>query len=63
MADEIDLQSIRDAVELDAAVAAVRAKAAEIPKGVAGECEYCGEYFARIVNGHCARCRDKLGLK
>ncbi len=35
-------------------------KAAEIPKGTAGECDGCGDYFQRLVNGCCGRCRDKF---
>lgn len=62
MVDLVDQQNERDEVELDASVGLVRRAAANIPKGEAGECEECGEYFERIVNGHCGRCRDKLGL-
>ena len=40
----------------------VRKAAARIPVGEAGECDLCGEYFARTVNGICARCRDKRKL-
>lgn len=32
--------------------------AAKIPQGSPGECEWCGEYFARLVGGACGRCRD-----
>jgi len=62
MPDLIDQQNERDEVELDAGISLVRRAAANIPKGEAGECEECGEYFIRIVNGYCGRCRDKLGL-
>jgi hypothetical protein len=34
----------------------------EPPPGVAGECERCWEESARLINGVCARCRDKHGL-
>ena len=33
-------------------------KAAEIPKGTAGECSSCGEWSGRLVDRECARCRD-----
>ena len=35
-------------------------KAAEIPKGTAGECDGCGEYFTRLVDDMCGKCRDKF---
>lgn len=38
-------------------------KAAIIPKGTPGECEYCGEYFERLINNACGRCRDLYRLK
>ena len=43
-------------------IAAARAKAADIPKGAAGECNYCGEHFERLVNKACGRCRDEYKL-
>lgn len=47
---------------LNADVDQVRQKASLIPAGVEGDCELCGEHFARIVRGACARCRDKHKL-
>jgi hypothetical protein len=38
-------------------------RAAQIPEGVAGECEICGEHFARLVDGCCGFCRDEFGMK
>jgi len=29
-----------------------------MPDGVAGDCDGCGEYFARLVGGKCGFCRD-----
>ena len=46
-------------IETDNRINAMRKAASAIPKGNAGECNHCGEYFARIVHGACARCRDK----
>ena len=37
--------------------------AAKIPAGVSGECEYCGDYFVRLIGGACGRCRDFHRLK
>lgn len=69
MADEID--ATNDRIEKESALfeAEVRRQAAQIPKGEAGECHYCGEYFARVVYVEsvevhaCGRCRDKRGLE
>ena len=36
--------------------------AAEIPEGIAGDCDICGEYFSRLVNGCCGFCRDKFNI-
>lgn len=33
-----------------------------MPKGFAGECDYCGNYSKRIVNNACAPCRDEYNL-
>ena len=35
-------------------------KAAEIPVGTAGECAGCGDYFSRLVDDMCGKCRDKF---
>jgi len=35
-------------------------KAAEIPVGSAGECSGCGDYFSRLVDEMCGKCRDKF---
>ena len=36
-------------------------KALEIQPGNPGECCACGEHSMRLVNGYCARCRDRYG--
>lgn len=36
--------------------------AASIPAGTPGDCDYCGEYFERLVFQACGRCRDKFKL-
>ena len=61
MTDEIDLAQDRERIATDHAVAAVR-RAAEIPPGEPGDCDLCGEWTARLINGACAPCRDKYGL-
>lgn len=42
--------------------------AAKIPEGKAGDCNYCGDWFKRVVEVKhdifaCGRCRDRHGLK
>ena len=62
MADEIDKgQAHIEQVEAHT-IAEVRLRAANIPKGVEGDCELCGEHSLRLVNRNCARCRDKFKL-
>ncbi len=48
---------------IDDHVAAAMRKAAEIPVGNPGECDCCGQYFSRLVNGACGYCRDKYHLE
>lgn len=62
MADEADATGERMAVQEAADIAAIRRKAAEIPKGKPGECERCDEPSWRLVGGACAPCRDKFKL-
>ncbi len=48
---------------IDDHVAAAMRLAANIPEGTQGECDFCGEYFSRLVNGACGYCRDKYHLE
>jgi len=57
--DEIDIANERAQVALDAAI---KAQSKDIPPGVAGECERCGEHSLRLINQTCAPCRDKYKL-
>ncbi len=55
MADEIDLAAIAQ----DALIARGLARVgADIPTGVAGDCDECGEWMSRLVDGRCGFCRD-----
>jgi hypothetical protein len=58
MADDADLASkhIED-VEQDK-VTAIQRAAAKIPEGEPGECDDCEDYFIRLVDRRCGRCRD-----
>lgn len=62
MADDIDRANAHAAAESSAQEAAIRAAAAAIPQGHPGDCDFCGEYFSRLVNGACGACRDHYGL-
>ena len=59
-ADEMDLAAEREEIARSAAIAAT---GREIPPGVAGECDYCGNEWPRLIRGACARCRDERRLK
>lgn len=47
---------------VDHSVAEIRKQAAKIDPGQPGDCDLCGEWSARLVNGACAPCRDKYKL-
>lgn len=58
-----DMDKAQDHAQIlnDLAIQDMRSRAA-MPKGTAGECEYCGEHFERLVHGACGHCRDKYKL-
>lgn len=60
MADEVDFANKRIEEDLQRRIAAARA---DIPVGVQGECDMCGEWSGRLINGACAPCRDKYNLE
>lgn len=59
MADDAD--RTQDRLEREAA-ALLPPLGYEIPPGVPGECDLCGEWSGRLVGGVCAPCRDRHGL-
>lgn len=61
--DDIDKAQEQEQIATDDAIRQARRAAAEIPPGKAGECELCGEWSGRLVNGTCAHCRDKWRLQ
>jgi len=61
--DEIDKGQEREQEDRDYALQEVRRAAAAIPGGSPGECELCGEWAGRLVDGACAPCRDHFRLK
>jgi len=61
MADDIDrtndyLEKLRNSK-----IRGIRDKA-QLEKGEEGECDLCGEWMLRIINGACAPCRDRYKL-
>jgi hypothetical protein len=62
MSDEADRADYFIESVIDDHVKEAMRKAAEIPKGNPGECDGCGEWFGRLVDGYCGRCRDRYNL-
>lgn len=60
--DDADISSHKMDILDSAAVDEIRRKVASIPLGHQGECNLCGEFSPRLVNGVCARCRDRHKL-
>ena len=58
IADESDRATDVEERARERSIEASRAAAALIPDGEAGDCDGCGEYFARLVGGKCGFCRD-----
>lgn len=42
----------------DDEIGRVRRAAASIPEGTQGDCDFCGYWSGRLVEGACAPCRD-----
>lgn len=59
MADAADIAG--DNIDDDLA-RRVEAARADIPPGVVGDCDCCGEWSGRLIGGACSPCRDKYGL-
>jgi hypothetical protein len=60
--DIIDQANDRAAEYIADREADIRRAAAGIPAGEPGDCDRCGLPNPRLVNGACARCRDKYRL-
>ncbi|WP_323034244.1 hypothetical protein [Pararhodobacter sp.] len=60
MADDIDLAQACEELDREAAIAA--RPSPKLAPGVPGDCEYCGEWFSRLVGGACGFCRDRYKL-
>jgi hypothetical protein len=57
--DDIDIANDSAAKDLARREHAARQAAADIPAGRPGDCDLCGEWTARLVEGACAPCRDR----
>lgn len=62
MSDIIDQANDYAAAEQARSEASARAAAADIPAGEPGDCDFCGEFFSRLVGGACGACRDHYRL-
>jgi hypothetical protein len=40
----------------------IRLSRKELPPGKPGDCDLCGEWTGRLINGYCAPCRDHFKL-
>ena len=58
VADIVDLANERVEKELEAQLKLP----ADMPKGKPGDCDMCGEWSGRLVNGVCAPCRERYRL-
>jgi len=62
MPDEIDQAQAHSVAELARNLAAVLTRAAAMPAGEPGDCDFCGEWTSRLVGGACAPYRDQRRL-
>lgn len=58
MVDEVEAAEEEQYVLSSATIRAIRLQVEQMPKGEPGECEACGDYFSRLVDGLCGFCRD-----
>lgn len=62
MSDPADEANDHIEREEAAALREIQARRAAQPKGIPGECDLCGEFMLRLVDGACAPCRDRYKL-
>jgi len=62
MSDDVDIANDRIALAIDAKVKQI-SDAAKLDPGFAGDCDLCGEWSGRLIDGACAPCRDRYKLK
>lgn len=59
MADEIDRAQEREQHDREIALAAAKKP---LDPGVPGNCDFCDEFFSRLIGGACGGCRDRYRL-
>ncbi len=62
MSDDVDIASDRTQLAIDAKLQEI-SDAAKLDPGTEGDCELCGEWTSRLIDGACAPCRDRYKLK
>ena len=62
MSDDVDITNDRTQLAIDSKVKEI-SDAAKLDKGVEGDCDLCGEWSGRLIDGACAPCRDRYKLK
>jgi hypothetical protein len=60
MADEVDVANEQVQNAFDRKLAEILSR--PMPEGTQGDCDLCGEWSSRLVDGACAPCRDKYKL-
>lgn len=71
MADDVDVTAERMEFDSKIDILIIQQAASRIEKGTPGDCDLCGETYARLVTTYkddeevlaCGRCRDKHGLR
>lgn len=61
MTDEIDMANDRAEQFTEDAIRRA-GYGVVLPQGYAGDCELCGHWSGRLIDGNCAPCRDRYGL-
>lgn len=61
MSDAVD--EANDLAETERATAIAARAAFNLDAGQPGECDFCGRWFGRLVDGACAPCRDYYSPK
>lgn len=60
--DDADRAQVDEDMQEDAKARRRASTTYEIPKGEPGDCDMCGEWSARLIDGVCAPCRDRYRL-
>ena len=59
LTDPLDFAADLSQKLADDEIGRIRRAAAEIPAGSQGDCEDCGYWSSRLIDGTCAPCRDR----